>query len=321
MVRQVRPRWFLAALERLCWSNAWTLGRDGRAPALKRTAALDSWAQLGSLELRFEGAAASQVNTGDQEPDRQVRAGCSTWWQRCFHLSTGWHVEIAGTVAPDQVLVTFSSSDLTTLGWVTNKGTIATQYGSATITIPAKSTFYNPGAIQAVHGNTLIFAGPYRKCRYRSCRRGWRYLRARCEICLINRGTIAVTGTVSRRGARSRCHGVRIRQRPGAITNEGSFKVVNGTFVEGAGTEVGAPIHVKEDGGSRRTAATLWPFIRATGTAWPARPRTTPNRWRRTPPLCTFRPAPKPLPPLPSQRRRHLPRRRQLCPVHVAVGQ
>ena len=30
--------------------------------------------------------------------------------------------------------------------------------GSATITIPAKSTFYNSGAIQAVHGNMLIFA-------------------------------------------------------------------------------------------------------------------------------------------------------------------
>ena len=77
-----------------------------------------------------------------------------------------------------------SSPDLTTLGSVTNKGTIATQYGSATITIPAKSTFYNSGAIQAVHGNTLIVAGVWKisPAGYIDVAGGT--FRARCEICL-----------------------------------------------------------------------------------------------------------------------------------------
>lgn len=64
----------------------------------------------------------------------------------------------------------------------------------------------------------------------------------------INRGTITVTGTVSVEAPELGATGSVFDNARGAITNEGSFKVVNGTFVEGAGTEVGAPIHVKEDG-------------------------------------------------------------------------
>ncbi len=198
--------------------------------------------------------------------------------------------KIAGTVAPDQVLVTFSSPDLTTLGSVTNEGIIATQYASATITVPPNSTLYNAGTVQAVHGNSLIVAGRMENLASGDIDVAGGTFGLERKSVFINNGTITVTGTGSFEAPEVGAVGSIFDNARGNITNEGSFQVVNGTFVEGAGAEAGAPVHSGGDGGLARTI--LWPFIQGTGTAWRARQRTTPSRSRRTPQLCTSRPVP-----------------------------
>ena len=156
--------------------------------------------------------------------------------------------KIAGTVAPDQVLVTFSSPDLTTLGSVTNEGIIATQYASATITVPPKSTFYNAGTVQAVHGNSLIIAGRMENVASGDIDVAGGTFELDGKSVFINNGTITVTGTGSFEAPEVGAAGSIFDNARGNITNEGSFQVVNGTFVEGAGTEVGAPVHLGGEG-------------------------------------------------------------------------
>ena len=71
---------------------------------------------------------------------------------------------LEGTVAPDQVVATFSSPSLATVGSVTNEGLITTQYANATLTVPTGSTLVNRGATAPVPFSMLT-------ARQRSTRR------------------------------------------------------------------------------------------------------------------------------------------------------
>ena len=156
--------------------------------------------------------------------------------------------KVAGTVAADQVLVTFSSPGLTTLGSVTNKGIIATQYGSATITVPARSTFYNEGTIQAVHGNSLLIAGRMENLGTGDIDVAGGTFGLEAKAVFINSGSITVSGAGSFEAPVVGASGSIFDNAGGHITNDGSFQVVNGTFVEGSGTEVGTPVHLENQG-------------------------------------------------------------------------
>jgi hypothetical protein len=156
--------------------------------------------------------------------------------------------KLEGTIAPDQTIVTFSSPALTTVGSVTNEGVIATQYDSSTLTVPAKSTFYNAGTIQAVHGNSLFIAGSMENTAAGDIDVAGGTFGLAGRSVLVNHGTIAVTGTGSFEAPEVGSQGSVFDNAGGRITNDGSFQVVNGTFVEGAGTEAGNPVRLEEQG-------------------------------------------------------------------------
>jgi Bacterial Ig-like domain (group 3) len=151
---------------------------------------------------------------------------------------------LEGTIAPGQVVATFSSPYLATVGSVTNEGLITTQYANATLTVPAGSTLVNSGIIQAVHGNSLGLAGNVVNSASGSLdvADGTVSLVGRAE--LVNRGAVSVTGS----GSLDVPQGTVFHNAGGTIYNQGTFQVDSGTFIEGAGTVSGIPVHLQDTG-------------------------------------------------------------------------
>lgn len=166
-----------------------------------------------------------------------VGAGAST-----FQLMGASKVE--GTVAPDQVLALFSSTQVATIGSLTNEGVIATQYDGVTLTVPRGSTLDNYGTVQAVHGNGLYIGGHMVNERAGTIDAAGGTFGLVGGAVLVNRGTISVTGAGSFQVPEVDLGPATFDNAGGAITNEGTFQVTNGTFVEGAGTETGTPIRL-----------------------------------------------------------------------------
>ena len=141
------------------------------------------------------------------------------------------------------MLATFSSPYLTTVGSLVNDGTIATQYAGATLTVPAGPRCTTPGPSTVVHGNTLNIAGHVDN-------------EASGAIDAAS-GTFPWPGVVAHQPRDHLDHpqrqflapevdtaGATFDNAGGTITNDGAFQVINGTFIEGAGTEAGSPVRL-----------------------------------------------------------------------------
>lgn len=152
--------------------------------------------------------------------------------------------KIEGTVAPDQVLVTFSSPYLATVGSLINEGVIATQYAGSTLTVPSGSTLYNAGTVLAVHANSLNIAGHMVNEDSGTIDVAGGTFGLVGKAVLVNHGTISVTGSGSFVVPEVNTAPATFSNASGSITNEGQFQVVNGTFVEGSGTETGTPVQL-----------------------------------------------------------------------------
>jgi hypothetical protein len=156
--------------------------------------------------------------------------------------------KISGTIAPNQVLVTISSQSLATVGSLINEGTIATQYAVATLTVPAGATLYNVGTILAVHGNTLNIAGHVDNEAAGNIDAAGGTFALEGSSSLTNHGTISVTGSGNFDAPEVDTSGSTFDNAGGRIVDDGMFQVVNGTFIEGAGTEAGNPVHLSGNG-------------------------------------------------------------------------
>ena len=160
-------------------------------------------------------------------------------------------------------------------GVIANAGNIAV--GTGATFVEGNGKVIGSGTVQAAHGNSLIIAGRMENLASGDIDVAGGTFELDGKSVFINNGTITVTGTGSFEAPEVGAAGSIFDNARGNITNEGSFQAVNGTIVEGAGTEVGAPVHLGGEGALDLQGAGASNFG-----PWSYQARSAPNRQQGT---------------------------------------